>query len=678
MSFTKFSKNISDSYKELSKRNNFLFLVDIDGYQAWQVYLDAFTDDDYRQEYNCNCCKSFIKRYAGIVAIEDNVIKTLWDNTHGLSEEFKNVAKAMNAFIKAQEIKSVFFTPHSSLGYASTYDHKNDVTWDHFSLDVASSQIRRNAAEAMRDSREQKLMFEKAESELGYSVKSVDKVLALIEANDLYRATATTKGTMELLKSALLDISKLNNKEMAYWRYCMEKDITRIKNTSLGVLLTSLSKGEDLEKAVGKYNAVVDPSKYKRSKGKVTSLTLKKLKTALEEAGYMPSLKRCHISPTDIPVNQKLFSCQKANDSKVDFFEEMEKDVTVSPLKLNKSASKISIENFITDVLPNASNLKLVHEAKHLPNLVSVIGPQVSNAPSIFQWNNSMSWTYADGVADAITTRVKKAGGKVDAVLRVSLVWENRDDLDLYLTLPNKKVIFHGNPSMSGANAHLDVDENYTRVIDNPAENIYLNNHAFIKKHMGEVYEVKIHNFQTRTRVSSKQYTIQIAYKNQIVNIPSSVYPEDGNFENLVTFKIDPEKGLVLPPSLSHLLESDVDQASETRWGVSTNRLVDVNMITVSPNYWDSNKVGNKHYIMSLEGCKSDEDMLPFFNEQLSGELREYRKALEMLSEKAKVTPSDIQVSGLGFSETKKANFLMQVQCKEGTKRMYNVSIANS
>ena len=44
-----------------------LFQTKVDRDKIWEVYLVAFEDPVKRQENNCNCCKSFLRQYGGIV-----------------------------------------------------------------------------------------------------------------------------------------------------------------------------------------------------------------------------------------------------------------------------------------------------------------------------------------------------------------------------------------------------------------------------------------------------------------------------------------------------------------------------------------------------------------------------------------------------------------------------------
>jgi len=78
---------------EMTKNGQKLFKVDIDRDEIFNVYLNSFEEDD-RQFYNCNCCKSFLRQYGGIVAIKDGVVESIWD-IDTPEEEYAQSAKAL-------------------------------------------------------------------------------------------------------------------------------------------------------------------------------------------------------------------------------------------------------------------------------------------------------------------------------------------------------------------------------------------------------------------------------------------------------------------------------------------------------------------------------------------------------------------------------------------------------
>jgi hypothetical protein len=113
---------------------------------------------------------------------------------------------------------------------------------------------------------------------------------------------------------------------------------------------------------------------------------------------------------------------------------------------------------------------------------------------------------------------------------------------------------------------------------------------------------------------------------------------------------------------------------SQEKWGLTTEQYVKVSAVMLSPNYWGDNAVGNKHTFFVLDGAKNDEDARGFFNEFLHPRLEPHRKVFEIIADKTKCKPIEGQLSGLGFSSTKKESFLVRVQ--QGKKqRVFNVHV---
>jgi hypothetical protein len=110
---------------------------------------------------------------------------------------------------------------------------------------------------------------------------------------------------------------------------------------------------------------------------------------------------------------------------------------------------------------------------------------------------------------------------------------------------------------------------------------------------------------------------------------------------------------------ITHCLKES--QSTKQVWGVNTHRFHKVKMLMNSPNHWDGEKTGNKHWFFMLEDCNHSGKARGFFNEFLKDDLHEHRKVFEVLGSKMKTEESSNQLSGLGFSSTQRNSVLCKV-----------------
>jgi hypothetical protein len=101
--------------------------------------------------------------------------------------------------------------------------------------------------------------------------------------------------------------------------------------------------------------------------------------------------------------------------------------------------------------------------------------------------------------------------------------------------------------------------------------------------------------------------------------------------------------------------------ASQTMWNLDTNQFHKVNLVSLTPNHWGDNNIGNKHYLFMLEDCKCEESIRSFHIENLLPELAQHRKVLEVLGNTSMIKPSKKQLSGLGFNSTVKDELVVKV-----------------
>lgn len=655
MDFSQFKLAVAKQFALMSRGELFQTTTPKDA--LWETYLASFppgTNPIYRErtEHDCSCCRSFIKAIGGIVAIIDGERVSIWDIADEVDHGYKVVAENLSALVSAHPIDNIFRTEERQAGVDKNFEQLvNEVkTWNHFHVTIPNSAMvhKNTIGPTLSQHRADFDVFLRSLETI--SLDAIDTVLELIAQNSLYRG-AEHKATLRKFYEMKIKFDASNSKANFVWSKISStgSPILRIRNTSIGTLLTDLSDNMELEPAVKKFEAMVAPANYKRPTAMVTGSMIKKAKEKIEELGLTPSLERRYATLNDITINNLLFADRKVGKALGgDVFDELQKESKVKSLGKTED---IPVEMFIRDILPNAKSLEVLVENRHANNFVSLITAANPTAPLMFQWGNPFSWSYNGNVTDSIKERVKAAGGNVSGELCCRLAWDYSDDLDFHMKEPNGHHIYYGTRRQLSQNGGmLDLDANGTDGLrDYPAENIFYERVAGMRN--GK-YELTVHNF--RRRSDGRNFEVEIDLQGQITHLVYEGVPRDNTTIKVATLTVTNGKVEIE----SHLPST---QTSKKTWEINTHTFVPVQAVMNSPNYWDDQGVGNKHLFFMLEGCKNEDVARGFYNEFLRSDLMEHRKVLEMVGSKMTTETSDHQLSGLGFSLTQRNTLTVRV-----------------
>lgn len=658
--FQVFKKAVAAQFKKMSDTD--LYVVDVEKDALWTTYLGSFpagTNPMYKErtEHDCNCCKSFIRAVGAAVAVIDGKVQSIWDVKIPQEPAYQAVADALAALVKSKPITDVFMHFEKNAGVDKNFQQivgGTPVQWDHFFVNIPPRFVCAGDLIASRIAvpRDSKNVLRRALEEIDNG--TVETVLDLIAQNSLYRGEEQKFAVVEFGKLAA-EFAKLSpaQKDIFVWQKALTvpQSISRIRNTAIGTLLTDIATGVDLEHAVKSFETKVAPSNYKRPTALVTQKMIDAAKKTIEELGLTSALQRRYAVLSDISVNNVIFADRSAKKKMAgDVFDTLKATKTT---RVYDEVEEISIDKFISDVVPRAEQIEIMFDSQHSGNLVTLIAPNDPTSARLFKWDNGFSWSYVGDVADSIKERVKAAGGSVEGDLCCRLAWDYSDDLDFIMNEPTGHKIYFGayrrSPSPNGG--MLDLDANgFDGIVPAPAENIYYKT----KKHMAEgTYVLSVNNYSRRS--SGEDFTVEIEHEGTIHRLHYAGSLPSGKTVKVAEVTYSKKDGF----SVKSCIPSA--KTSKEVWGVKTNEFQRVNVLMHSPNHWDEQGVGNRHYMFMLADCAGEESARGFYNEFLREDLTPHRKVMEMVGSKLPVAPASEQLSGLGFSSTKRESVICRV-----------------
>lgn len=671
MQFKEFKAEFQKHFNQLVADADCLFEVEVEKSELWDLYLNSFpagTNPIYRErtEHDCSCCRHFIREIGAMVAIRDNQIHTIWDFDTGDST-YQPVVDALDSFVKSKAVNGVYISKEKHIGTDKNHEITPSgevLTWEHFYAELPKKHVycgHKSTGDLQNEYRTNKEVFKRSLDEI--TDEAVATVLELITSNTLYRG-AEWKSPLEKFAdykrryNALTDDAKNN----FAWAESVNAGVSvaKIRNHSIGTLLVNISEGEDLDTAVRKYEAIVAPANYKRPKAIFTKKMLEEARDKITELGYMDSLSRRFATLDDITVNNILFSNRdsaKRIHGAGDVFDSMMGEAKTSPKKFSR-VEEIAADKFVSEVLPTAQEVEVYFENKHASNMVSLIAPGVEGSKPMFKWGNGFSWAYTGNMTDSMMKeRVKAAGGNVDGVLRFSIQWNDTstyspNDVDAHCIEPSGNHIFFAERINRITGGALDVDIMHPFEGKAAVENITWGNKLKMKPGL---YQFFVHQFANRG--GKDGFRAEIEFDGQIYSFNYDKELRQDEKIRVADVQLSADGNFTIKEHLSS------SASSKDVWSIKTNNFVPVSVVMFSPNYWDEQTgIGNKHYFFMLKGCVNPERPNGFYNEYLKDELITHKRVFEALGGKMAVASIDDQLSGIGFSSTKRNELIVKVK----------------
>lgn len=689
--FAPFAAKVKAKFDEMSKHEMF---VAGNAREVWAEYLAAFpegTNEIFRErpEHDCECCKQFVRGIGHAVAIINGKRTSVWD-LEGLEYPYNEVAAKVAKFVAAQPIEALYRVAESKYGTKQTYEQLDAgqlKTWDHFYGNISTAHLSNQVGTVRGEYRQLADVFKRGLNEL--NPEHITTAIDLVNEKALYRGEEFLKGmqAFQKLQNKYLKLKTEDEKNTFIWQHAGDRSASQFRSNTMGELVVHLSgtpaskdhKGEHLpakepktlEDAVGLYEFIMAPENYKRSKALTTPRQKEDALKFIRDNSLEDSLKRRFAKLSDISVNNVKWVDATVQSKMKDGLADLLMGAPSKHVKVDDSkAEDISMDDFIAKVLPQIKTMELFVRNHQINNFMTLTAPQYGDTKSMFKWNNDFAWSYNGNIADSsLRQRVQSAGGRVDGVLRFSHTWNydkrNASLMDLHVFMPGSAAHEDGchnrypgdarvgwnNRNHGPSGGKQDVDYTAAAPVGYvPVENITF---PSLDKLKNGKYTFKIHNWELRAPTEAG-VKAEIEFGGQL-------------FQYEIARPMKHKEWITLAEATLKNGEFTIDHkwavgaASQEVWGIKTEQFVKVSTLMLSPNFWDSNEVGNKHWFFILEGCATDEATRGMYNEFLSPEFNKHRKVFEVLGDLMKIEPEGEQMSGMGFSSTRGDTVLVKV-----------------
>lgn len=690
------NEKIQEQFNKLSKTGK-LYKTDLTSDEVYDIYINSFSKennpvfrDPASSYHNCNHCKNFIRRYGNIVALDENYeIVTLFD--FDIEGEYSDTVKELSKRIKKSKIKDVFFETYqelNSLPYEKCSKHN-----EHFILGLVDNVKTYTEEEALKFGKvepNETRIFKHIHLRLPKEFVdfSGDSIATIKETHRSNREVFNRGmveiplATLELVRDLIIqgsilnaeshkhkivkmipfkdEFDKLSSKQKDNWSWEKSRNLpyAKFKNELIGKLCTDIALGVDLNKACLTWNKLADKANYMRAVAPFTERQKQATMTLVKEKGYTESFNRKHATKQDVDIeNLKHINNGDGKIEEVSIFDNLK------PTKANQhkkaqfdNIDEIGIDKFMTDILPSCTKIEAYLENRHDNHMVNMVTSVDRNSKHMFNYTNNFSLDYNGNLAgkSMIKETVKSKGGKVDGVLRFSIMWAEGDgdnsDLDLHCIEPDGLEIYFSNKknNRTGGNLDVDITQPLSQMSKGAVENITYPNKS---KMPDGVYKLFVRQFAER---NSKGFKAEIEIEGEIYTYECNRVIK--NKSNIQVAEVTLKNGVF---SIKHILKES--NTSKTIYNLETKKFHTVNLMCLSPNHWGENNVGDKHYLFMLDKCKNDNHTRSYHIENFNSELTSSRKVLEPLALTIMLDPADEQLAGIGYNATVRDELIVKL-----------------
>ena len=603
-----------------------------------------------------------------MVSARGEISSALWPSPTEVPDAFATFVQTLRQRVETASLTGVFLTAASVVGTPQTGE------WNHFALPIPVARRHRGlvstAGQTAAQKREDRLVLQRGLDE--FPVVTITKALEYLTSEGFYRSDKAEAVVHWLL--GLHEMRSVVGDERARANLLWVAAATapagfcQVRSSMIGTLLEDITAGLALDAIKARWATKMAPSQYMRAQAAPSAGNIaqaEKIIATLEAAG---SLERRYARLDDLA--RWLWRAPAPVATPGGVFGHLTPKKSAPP-KTPPAALTMTWEAFQHAVLPEALRIEAQVPTTH-DRFMALVTAARPDAPPILQWDseearNPVSWYYAAGIDAEIKRRVLEAGGTHEGCdIRVSLLWNNRNDLDLHVVTPAGEHIYFG-AKKAGCGGWLDVDMNVRGETDEPVENTrWTRGTAQPGRYRVYVQNYRFHQLS----LVPTSFRVELELSGEIFHGDAIISPscQTGSASDVEVTSFDYVPGQKLgavPPGLRST------QASGA-WGLAPGQWAPVTAIVPSPNLWGDRPLTQhgQHMFFLLDGCRDKVRGVGrgFFVETLRSEFYPIRSTMEAYATSATLAGAeDATACGLGMSDQSPWNLTLRVTTATAT-----------
>lgn len=654
-----FQRLLEAIHRRFAENAGPLFLVNLPAGTLYEVFRKNLPSHLW-QHYLCRCCTHFTDRWGGLMVMDENgrPSSAVWPEPEQVPEAFRMSLAGMRGLLVKQSIAGVFLASEAVLGTPTT------GAWNHMSLPLPTSRRHRDrvktATQVMAERTEERGMLIRGLDE--FSQEIVRKANTYLTGGDFYRSEKSVEMVAWLLSIHEMRDSQNERKvDNLLWKAVATAPAgwCHVKTGMVGTLLDDIKTNLPLDEIKRKWAEKMNPAQYMRAQVAPAAGNIAQAEKIIATLQAEGSLERRYLrldeikikhatwyapTPRVVPAAGGVFGhlTPKVKAPKPD-------DKPVLPERT------MTWEKFQRTVLAQAITIEVKVPASS-ERFVALVTAAQEKAPVVLQWDdeeerNPVSWYYAAGIDAELRRRLLKAGGKHEGCdVRASLIWNNRNDLDIHVIAPSGEEIYYAH-KYSRCGGGLDVDMNVSGETTEPVENI--------RWKSGEaptgIYQIYVQNF----RFHEPRYSCPTPFRVEL-EVSGEVYHYDGVISprgetkepsNVQVARFRYVRGQKLTAVPTGMRPA----ALQAAWGLAPGAWAKVMAIVPSPNLWGKKPLTQhgQHTFFVLDGCRDTAQGVGrgLFVETLRSEFHSIRSTLEAYMASVSIAGGeDANACGIGLN----------------------------